>query len=82
MSNSRIVVSVIGLLAAVTIAGCNASDAKNGDKPTSLDQERKLVKGGPMPADAGTRYLSAQGSDPAAMQAKMNAQIQAYQNKK
>ena len=70
------------LLAAIFVAGCDRSADQATHVPQTLEQERIAVHGSKPPADAGAKYLAAQGSDPAAIRARIDSAGVAYQNRK
>ena len=64
--------------AALLVAGCQSSQSS----AQALATERSQIVGSQPPADAGAKYLAARGNDPAAIQAKVDAQAAAFQNRK
>jgi len=70
-------------LLTLPITGCDNAGAQGAQSqpPQNLAQERIAVRGSKPPADAGAKYLAAQGGDPAAVRAKIDAAGAAYQSR-
>jgi hypothetical protein len=64
--------------AAIVSTGCQSSTSS----PQALEKERVAITGSQPPADAGAKYLSSHGNDPAAIKAKVDAAGAAFQNRK
>jgi hypothetical protein len=64
--------------AALCMVGCHSSESS----AEALEKERVQIVGAQPPADAGAKYLSSHGNDPAAIRAKIDAEGAAFQNRK